>query len=538
MLDNTNSDPLADVTILLESTDSSGNPNRTATTNGNGQFAFVDVPRGSYRVTASRDNFTFEPESRSITVDAEVTGVDFVATPQLGSTIYGMWNGFLDMTNILEVVNTGQTAMGVKATLFQLDNTNNVSGFVSAQNFSVQANSQTDIIVNDFEGFQKDSYGIVKIDVTSENWDGRLFKYRESKEGYDFAIPQQFRNPIMGTSYVSFNTYRPSENDIDQQLGEIANWLTIANVDPNNAHRFLIIHRAHLGEEISRRTITVPPFGRLDVDGGHVTAGPDRVGLIEIIPEDTDAPYLAHLSRYALPVPELGDDSFQFAITEAAMDGNDRDRFLAVSNLNNSSNWVEAINVSDRVINVDLELFDQNGISVEVGSFRLAPYAQLHFDAGNTLAPNATGLVRLKTSGKILAKSLFYFRDVESRRVLAAYNAPAREAFGMQYVGSYNLFLDQMNWLRIANVTDESVTASYSFASADCADEPAREIFLRPRTRFDILLTEDNVDCLKANTNGVLNIETDMTGSILAEVLRVRLKEDGRFDFTAWTIAQ
>ncbi|MGQ9729632.1 MAG: carboxypeptidase regulatory-like domain-containing protein [Candidatus Zipacnadales bacterium] len=64
--------PLADVQV----TDGT----RTATTNAQGKYTIQDVPSGTYTVTPSRTNYTFNPTSQVVVVaSANATGIDFTA---------------------------------------------------------------------------------------------------------------------------------------------------------------------------------------------------------------------------------------------------------------------------------------------------------------------------------------------------------------------------------------------------------------------------------------------------------------------------
>ena len=54
----------------------------TATTDTDGNYILVDLPRGEYVVTPSRSDYNFTPGSQTIAVPPDATGVDFEGTPQ------------------------------------------------------------------------------------------------------------------------------------------------------------------------------------------------------------------------------------------------------------------------------------------------------------------------------------------------------------------------------------------------------------------------------------------------------------------------
>ncbi len=64
--------PLADVTVAAGE--------QSATTDSEGQYAITGLVAGTYTVTPSRGEYTFDPENRSVTVGPDKSGVDFTAT--------------------------------------------------------------------------------------------------------------------------------------------------------------------------------------------------------------------------------------------------------------------------------------------------------------------------------------------------------------------------------------------------------------------------------------------------------------------------
>ncbi|MBP1468267.1 carboxypeptidase regulatory-like domain-containing protein, partial [Candidatus Chloroploca sp. M-50] len=75
-----NGNGLSDVTI--------SDGTRMANTTSNGDYTISDVPAGSYTLTPSKDDFSFSPTSLSVTVNGDLTGRNFTATP-LTFTISG-----------------------------------------------------------------------------------------------------------------------------------------------------------------------------------------------------------------------------------------------------------------------------------------------------------------------------------------------------------------------------------------------------------------------------------------------------------------
>jgi hypothetical protein len=75
-----------------------GGLSRTVTADGTGNFAFADVPNGTYTVTPSKVGFTFTPASRSITIGgADRIGVDFTAVRVTNAATVGEWGAPFDL---------------------------------------------------------------------------------------------------------------------------------------------------------------------------------------------------------------------------------------------------------------------------------------------------------------------------------------------------------------------------------------------------------------------------------------------------------
>ena len=84
----------------------------------------------------------------------------------------------------------------------------------------------------------------------------------------------------------------------------------------------------------------VPPQGRRDIDGGHGDIGPGVVGLVEIVPDDPKAAYIAQIFQYGQNAP-LGvvPPSFSFALGETFREGAGNKQYLGIHRGADSS-WI------------------------------------------------------------------------------------------------------------------------------------------------------------------------------------------------------
>lgn len=71
----------------------SGVSSARTTANSSGAYAFTGLASGAFVVTPSRAGYTFAPGTQSVTVNtANVTGVNFTATPQPTHSVALTWN--------------------------------------------------------------------------------------------------------------------------------------------------------------------------------------------------------------------------------------------------------------------------------------------------------------------------------------------------------------------------------------------------------------------------------------------------------------
>ena len=148
---------------------------------------------------------------------------------------------------------------------------------------SLNANEQNDIVLNDISAFEQDSFGVIKLTYTGEI-DGRVTYYRGDTtfSNFEFAYAIPFSNPLQGESAVSFNTFQPSLAPEDANKF-VANWLSILNLSPST-QSYVIKKYDQAGNLRSQSTAQVPAFGRTDVEAGHVSPGPNTVGLMIVEP--------------------------------------------------------------------------------------------------------------------------------------------------------------------------------------------------------------------------------------------------------------
>ena len=467
-------------------------------------------------------------------VDALTAGLSTGAyefSNALTSPVYAMWNGFLNMTNILELVNKGSTVMGVTVFVYSIDG---VRG--QPVSFTIDPQGQHDLVLNSIPQFSADSYGLVQIYYAGGVLDGRVSFYRNSSaygsgDDYDYAFSVPLESPITGTSYVGFNTFQPSQNP-GEQANEVSNWLSVVNLSQDE-QEFTVNRYSQTGQLLNSRQISVPALGRQDLDGGH-GEGSSVVGLNEIVPANADAQYKAELVRYGADAPAGHiSSSYSFAFPLLAKAGGAVEQWVPISSGAGGQNWVEVINTANQATEVTVTFFDNQGNQVLAPqSFELAAHAQQHFNASAVLAQGASGAARIASSqpGQLIAQSMFYFFDAAGG-IQAMYGSQAQSALTGELTGSWNLFLGMYNWLRIFNTGPAETEILLTVWNNGEAQE--QTVQLGPRTGVDLGLHETANFGTALDSYGMVSVQGN---NLSVELLRLKpAGVSGSIDFAAPT---
>ncbi len=443
----------------------------------------------------------------------------------LSSPVYLLWNGFLGMVNIAELINPSSDPSSNTTMTISLYS---ISGqLMHTQALNLTGGQQFDLILNQLPGFIADSYGIVKITYTG-SLEGRVSYYRPVGAEYEFAYSIPLNQPLLGTSGVGFNTFQPSTNP-SQLSFSVYNWLSLINLS-NSTETFTINTYNQGGSLLASRQVSVPSFGRADVDGGHVMAGAGVVGLHEIVPQSGTTPYLAQLIRYgANSGPGSPPSGYFFAFPLSAHPGNGQRVALPTSRQFGESNWVEVANIKNAPINVNITFYNEDGVGAGT-SFQLAAHSQLHFPVDDQRLANSTrGFVEIDsdTINSLIAQSMFYYRD-SAGGIRAMYGIEQREPLGVGFNGSYNLFLGMENWLSLSSTGNQWVTATVKTVGPGGGSQ---QYFSVPPSSTIVLPIHSAAQFnTQSDSYGFVNVTPDQPNSIIADLIRTR-RPAGVFDF-------
>ena len=446
---------------------------------------------------------------------------------RIQSPVNLLWNGFLRMTNIVEIINPQQIPTTVKLTLIDVD------GIPHSRTIQVPAEDQMDIILNDFPGFRVDSYGIFRLEFEGA-LDGRIFFYRTGTTGsdFEFVFSLPFSDPLKGTSSVGFNTFQPSYRPDESDFG-VANWLSIVNLD-SIERQYSVKTYNQVGSLLAERLVSVQAGKRVDIEGGHTTAGRNVVGMHKIEPKHASAPYLAQLIRYGTSQP-FGTlvNRYNFAVPLVAKSGTGRSIHMPISRQFGETNWVEIANTSTQTVNTTVTLYNAFGQSVYSQVLSLAPLSQQHIHATEYLSEGEVGVasVRSGVTDSIVAQSMIYLRRADGS-VSSMYAIQASEALESNVAGTFNRYLEMSNYLRVANMSDTDTLVTILVHAPEGVSE--YQLPLEGKGSTVLPMHDRNYFRTSSNTYGILTVEASGSAKIYSELVRMRVI-GSEIDFAAST---
>ena len=445
--------------------------------------------------------------------------------PQGLSVQYALWNGALSLVNILELYNPEDSPTEAVVSLYRIDGSLGYRTTVP-----VAALGQVDLVLNAFNGFASNSYGLVVVESVGRIL-GRATYYRDPSGFFTGPFEIAFSVPLLvpgfGMTQVGFNTSQTSDNPED--AGNIVeNWLTVANLSPT-AQAYRVSSFDVSGHVIRVATVSVPGFGRADFDGGHGFAGPGVVGYHEILAVNRKAAYVVELTRLnGNAKPGIPATKYESAFALLGQSGSQDAMHVPVSLLRGEENWVEITNGLGRRGAVTVQVTADNGALLYTAQPELAAHAQFHLDAASIL--RAAGVQRgiahitpFQYSDHVQAinaVSMFYFKNSVNGSVSSAYGSQAQSASGDHKSGSYNLFLNLQSDLVLINTQSEPLGIVLRVSNPTSVVE--RDFVIPGGGLLSLPLHNAALFGTQPDTYGPFTVEASRPNSLVAETRRIR----------------
>ena len=441
--------------------------------------------------------------------------------PRLATSICVEWNGFLGgMFNILEHTNLSSLPLTVQTTLYGIG-----GDPLGTQIFGIAPGAQFDALVHDFDGWFRDSIGMVCSAHNGQpgDLDGRMVYYKLNQGGasnkhFEFAFAMPFLNGIKGRQYVPYNTYQPSLAPGDA-ANWVANWIQLTNLSSNSQNGTLSLY-AFDGSLLSAQRLNISPRARRDISGHQV--GASRVGLVEWVPDDKNAGFQLRNVRYLYDNP-FGFNTFATAFQLEGGRGSG-ESLVTPMDAREGSVVIEISNTSESVNHVEVDITSDSGDLLFSGALALGPRASFHLIADEFIG-GRMGLARVKGNlpSSVTAVAMHYIRSADGG-VRYMYGIPGREALRTVLRGSYNTYLGQESSLLISNPNDSTQSANISLTRSDGTSVLLEQPVLVPANGV-VVVSLNQFEA--ADNYGVLTLQSEQGRNLLGVVVRTRPGEYG-----------
>ena len=454
----------------------------------------------------------------------------------LKSPAFVKWNTYLSQLNYLELLSTGSSNILAKVIVFDISGKQ-----IKSIDVEIPAGNQIDIDINEMVG-KANTYGLAKVEFDDKNPEikliGRMTNYRPDPIGetYSFAFAKELINPVKGTSYATSNTYDP------QGMGyQVPNWVEIQNLDEENQRGFTYNLYSQTGELIETHDVILSPLAERDINGGHENG--EGVYLVEVIPHDSDSPYLMTVSRYSSNHNSGAEaDTYNFAFARQGQKGTGDLQYARITNqiggCYRQSNWVELANVLDEPVVVNLVFRDKNGEIVGDVNMELPSRSQYHFNGSGLLKADSSGSVEVTSTTRdaLILQSLVYYHDCKTNLTQTAYASPGRIPGRLFQTGSYNRFLGMRNMLNVINAS-EGVAETELRLTSIARNSNAHNMTLDKDNQLEIDINDSDRFSTVSDSYGSISLTSSKGTSLVAEVLRIRMSpfDNGTVDFVMQT---
>ena len=492
-------------------------------TDDSGNFALDEVEDGSYTLRLTTLGGLVLHESSAVVTSGNCgASRDITAELILKSPLYFPWNGFLRQQNVVVAGNKGLVPLHGTVSLFDVN-----GGKTGSEQFLVNPKSEKDILVSSLKGFDKDTYGYVKLEFDQEKgMDGHSAQYRFKKKGdtEEFSIMKPFENVLKGTTYLEYNTNQENPNPRARNH-QTPQWVQIANLQ-DSPRGFFIRYYSKSGELLFTKDLIVPAFSRRDIQGGHEKPGIGAAGLIEVAPQDQQGRYLAQFHRYSADTANgVTAPTYSFAMGYTARAPLKVTEYVPVSHGAGAKSRLVLSNVDGSTGSARLVITTGDGVERYNQIVSLNSKQQLHLEMANILPKGATAFAKVTpiNRSKFIALSNGYYFD-RTKKVTAAYAVPARPIFGGSNFGFVNSFFGMQNWLRISNVTSQAVNVNIIAYSSTGTQLGEVAIGLPAGRGGDYELSSILKLPIPKNSFGLLKIVPSKDGAVIADLIRVKKK--------------
>ncbi len=489
----------------------------------NGTFSLVTPDVNDPKVTLSKFGWRIE-RSASLSDRAREAqaNVQWLATPALESEVYTIWGGSnSELKQQLRILNRSGASGQPQVTLLASD------GRICAKVFSseISPNGVGFLDLLQANCLSTGTHGLAQVTFSRASYDGSLLTLGDGSGGDRWLTSYNelpLANTVSGKSYVPFdNAYRLERHGEDRLVRR--NDLTIGNP---NATPLSFTVRRYAGNGALHRslTFTVPAFGTFQVPFDERSEKIFISGIEEIEPSDPNTRYVALMIKSGTSELDSRGTKSRFIQINHSETGFGSTFFSRVreDSRRHALQYMEITNIASRQANVRIKRIDSKGrvrptiplllISRQTRRIRIARLLE-NYDEG------VAEITSDVPSSLMMNSVIKYYRRYQT--MVSMKSSPIKETYGDLIYGNYDTSRGTRSILKISNLSSSPNTATVScYSKSNLID--SFQLNLKPSELKQL----DPKKCFGKATSGVIEINSAIPGTIVADLIRFRTREE------------
>jgi hypothetical protein len=421
----------------------------------------------------------------------------------------------------VRVLNKSTEQQPVTITLFQND------GSTCAETFATKANPLATVTLdlNQSSCIRTGSYGLVKISFPNREYDAILAAHNQTTKLDSYLASYNelpLANTVRGKSYAFFdNAYHTLRGS--KESFTMRNELIISNPTASS-QQFTVRRYNSRGTGVRTSSFSIPAMGSYMIPFDKADEISPQNGIQEVEPHDVLAPYIAIMVRSGVQQLLSPRSNGRFIHMNYAQSGSGDTLFTRVRHLPvpRAIQYVELANVTAQPVSIQVRRIGQAGHVRPTIPLSLAPYETRKLRLSRLLSRYDEGVAEISTDtpNSILVTSVMkHYRG--DNRLLSMKSNLVEETFGDLLYGTYSARKDLRSILKVSNLAAQSNATSVTCYAED-GNVRSYQLALEPGNLEEVNMKE----CFGGNTTGIFEVSSSLTGSLVADLLRFRRREE------------
>ena len=301
------------------------------------------------------------------------------------------------------------------------------------------------------------------------------------------------------------------------------NELIVSN-PTTSSKQFTVRRYNSRGSVVRTSDLSIPAMGSFMVPFEKSDEKSPENGIQEVAPHDESAPYIAVMVRSGVQQLTSPRTNGRFIHMNYAQSSSGDTIFARVRHLPapRAVQYVEVANVTAQVVNVRIKRVGQTGDARPTIPLLLVPYETRKLRLSRLLARYDEGVAEISsdTPDSVLVNSVMkHYRN--DNRLLSMKSLLIQETFGDLMYGTYSA---RKNLRSVVKVSNLGLTNNPTSVTCYANDGNVRsyQLNLTPGKLEEVNMRE----CFGDSSTGIFEVNSTLTGSLVADVLRFRRREE------------